>query len=121
MRDYKKLLVWKKSHELVLSIYRTLIPTLPREEKYRITDQIKRAAYSIPLNIVEGCGRSGQKDFVRFLDYSLGSIHELEYLLILTNDLEYINNTDFENVKKELGEIKAMLIVFIKYHRTDRK
>jgi four helix bundle protein len=75
MRDYKKYDVWVKSHELAVYVYKYVITTLPKNEEYTLSSQIKRAAYSIPLNIVEGCGRSTEKVFVRFLDIALGSIH----------------------------------------------
>lgn len=79
MRDYKKYDVWVKSHELVLFIYKEVIPNFPKSEQFELTSQIKRAAYSIPLNIAEGCGRNSDKDFAHFLDIALGSVHELEY------------------------------------------
>lgn len=79
MRDYKKYDVWMRAHELVLFIYKEIIPDIPRSEQFEITSQIKRAAYSIPLNIAEGCARNSDKDFAHFLDMALGSAHELEF------------------------------------------
>lgn len=73
MRDYKKYEVWKNAHALVLLIYSDVIKKMPQGERYDLTSQIKRAAYSIPLNIVEGCGRNTDKDFAHFLDNALGS------------------------------------------------
>ena len=92
MRDYKKYDVWAKSHELVLFTYKEVLTSFPASEKYDLLSQLKRAAYSIPLNIAEGCGRNTDKDFVRFLDMSLGSAQEAEYCLLLAFDLQYINS-----------------------------
>jgi four helix bundle protein len=78
MRNYKNYEVWTESHELVKFIYKKITPNLPPNEKYELVSQMKRAAYSIPFNIVEGCGRYSDKDFSHFLDMSLGSAHELD-------------------------------------------
>ena len=72
MRNYKNYDVWKRSHELTVFIYKEIIPSFPKTETYSLTSQMKRAAYSIGFNIVEGCGRSSNKDFVHFLDMALG-------------------------------------------------
>ena len=79
MRDFKKLEVWKKSHELNLFVYLNFLPKFPKSKQCDLTSQTKRAVYSIPLNIVEGSGRFTEKDFAHFLDMALGSAHELEY------------------------------------------
>ena len=73
MRGYKKYDVWAKAHELTLFAYRELLPDFPPSEQYNIVTQLKRACYSIGLNIVEGCGRNSDKDFAHFLDVALGS------------------------------------------------
>lgn len=73
MRDYKKLDVWRKSHLMVLHVYKNILLSFPDHEKYDLRSQIKRAAYSVPLNIVEGAGRRTEKDFAHFLDNALGS------------------------------------------------
>lgn len=82
MRDYKKLDVWKKSHEMYLYIKRNITVKFPKEERYELTSQLQRAALSVPLNIVEGCGRFTDKDFAHFLDNSLGSINELTIVVL---------------------------------------
>ena len=73
MRDHKKYDVWIKGHELTLFVYKFVLPELPGSEQYDLGSQIKRASYSIPLSIVEGCGRNTIKDFTHFLDIALGS------------------------------------------------
>lgn len=114
MRSFQKLEVWNKAHLLVLAIYNDVLPKLPIEEKYALREQMRRAAYSIPLNIAEGCGRSVEKDFARFLDIALGSAQELEYIFLLIRDLEYLPIDVYVVLNKQINEVKAMLISFIK-------
>jgi four helix bundle protein len=117
MRDYKKLDIWKKSHELTLVTYKKILPLMPIEEKYALTNQLRRSAYSIPLNIVEGCGKNTDRDFASYLDNALGSAHEVEYTCLLIFDLEYISLALFEEINHHINQIKAMLISFIKFLR----
>ncbi len=114
MRDYKKYEVWQSAHELTLFIYNEMIPYLPKSEQYELTSQLKRAVYSIPLNIVEGCGRNSDKDFVHFLDIALGSIHEVEYCTLLTKDLGYLTDDKYDLVLNLINPLKAKLINLIK-------
>ncbi len=114
MRDYKKLEVWKKSHELTLFVYANLLPKFPKNEQFDLLSQTKRATYSIPLNIVEGSGRFTEKDFAHFLDMALGSAHELEYCCLLSKDLSYLEEDLYCNTNKLINEVKAMLIGLIK-------
>jgi four helix bundle protein len=114
MRDYRKYDVWLKAHELVLFIYKEVIIDLPKSEKYDLANQLKRAAYSIPLNIAEGCGRSTDKDFAHFLDISLGSAHELEYCALLVFELGFIDKPKFEQLNNKINEVKAKIINLIK-------
>jgi len=83
MRDFKKFEVWKKSHELTLLVYKDILPKFPKSEQFDLLSQTKRSAYSVPLNIVEDCGRFTEKDFAHFLDIALGSVQELEYACYL--------------------------------------
>ena len=114
MRNYNKYEVWVKSHELVQYIYKTVIPVLPISEQYELTRQLKRAAYSVPVNIVEGSGRNSEKDFAHFLDISFGSILEVEYLTVLIRDLSYLNSDLYSTLFEKINHIKAMLIGLIK-------
>ena len=114
MRDFKNYDVWWKAHLLVLYIYQNILDKLPQEEKYELTRQLRRAAYSIPMNIAEGCGRSSDKDFSHFLDMALGSAHEVEYCSILISDLKILDNKHCEELNKGINEVKAMLIALIK-------
>jgi four helix bundle protein len=113
MQNYKDLLVWNKSHELVLEVYK-LTKDFPKEETFGLSSPLRRAVVSIPTNIAEGSGRFTQKDFASFLQISLGSCQEVEYLIFLSNELGYLKEKGFEPLNKSIGEIKAMLISLIK-------
>jgi four helix bundle protein len=117
MRDYKKIDVWNKAHLLVKRIYKDILPSFPAEERFALCSQLRRSAYSIPLNIVEGCGKNTDKDFAHYLDNALGSAHEVEYTCFLAYDLGYILVDQYEIVNKDINEVKAMLIAFIKFLR----
>ena len=108
MQDFRNLLVWQKSHELALEIYR-LSRDFPREELYGLASQMRRAAVSIPSNIAEGCGRGSDPDFGRFLVIAMGSSSELEYQLLLAKDLGYVDTTMHESPERKIMEIKKML------------
>lgn len=112
MVDYRNYTVWKKAHALVLDIYKTT-RTLPAEEKFNLISQMNRAALSIPTNIVEGCGRETQKEFLRFLHISSGSAFELEYLILVCKDLNFIDSGNSENLMRQISEIKKMLFSLI--------
>jgi four helix bundle protein len=114
MRDFKKLEVWEKAHELNLFVYLNFLPKFPKSEQYNLLSQTKRAAYSIPMNIVEGSGRFTEKDFAHFLDQALGSTHELEYCSLLSRDLTYIDHDFYQKLNQFINEVKAMLIGLIK-------
>jgi len=114
MKDYKKILVWEKAHVLVLKIYSDAFIDFPKDESFRLVSQIKRAAYSIPLNIVEGAARNTEKDFAHFLDIALASCVELEYALFLAKDLGFLPLEKYQKFNDQTGEVKAMLIGFIK-------
>jgi four helix bundle protein len=108
MRDFKKYEVWKFSHELCVEVYK-ITQNLPKSEKFQLISQMQRAAYSIPSNFSEGCGRGSDKDFNRFVQIALGSAHELEYFFILCKDLGFIKPEIFGKLDFKINEIKKML------------
>ncbi|MBF6607848.1 MAG: four helix bundle protein [Flavobacterium sp.] len=108
MKDYRKLNVWVKGHQLVLEVYKT-VGAFPKEELFGLTSQMKRSAASIPTNIAEGCGRKSEKDFCRFLVISFGSANELEYQVILATDLKFITADEATSLLENIEEIKKML------------
>ncbi len=112
MRDFRKLKVWGKSHELTLAIYKAT-SSFPDQEKFGLTSQMRRAAASIAANIAEGCGRSGEPELARFLRISLGSASELEYHIILSTDLSYLNKSTNNHLAKQITEVKRMLTSLI--------
>ncbi|MFY0608367.1 MAG: four helix bundle protein [Cyclobacteriaceae bacterium] len=114
MRNFKDLEVWKESHQITLDIYKITVD-FPVEEKYGIVSQMRRSATSIPTNIAEGCGRSGQSELKRFCDIAMGSASELEYQLILSNDLGYLTEHELESILESLVRLKKRLNSFIQY------
>jgi four helix bundle protein len=112
MKDFRKLLVWEKAHQLTLAIYQ-LTRTFPREETYGLVSQIRRAASSIPSNIAEGCGREGDAELARFCLMARGSASELEYQILLSRDLKLIQSNEYEQLTEQTIEIKRMLTVLV--------
>ncbi|MBD0377507.1 MAG: four helix bundle protein [Flavisolibacter sp.] len=117
MRDYKKLEVWKKAHQMYMFIKRNIAIKFPKEERYELTAQLLRSALSVPLNIVEGCGRWTDKDFAHFLDTALGSVNEVDYCCFAASELNYITLQEYEVVNSLINEVRAMSISFIKFVR----
>ena len=108
MHDFKKLKVWEKSIDLVVSIYK-LTEEFPKHEKYGLISQIQRASVSITCNISEGCGKGTKKDFKRFINIAIGSANEVENLLIISNRLKYMSEVVYGNLSDRISEIKRML------------
>jgi len=115
---WKDLLVWQKSHALVKLVYLRL-KELPDNEKYNLIDQIKRAAVSIPTNIVEGQAKPTGKDFLRYLYISRGSLEELRYLSLLSNELGYIPESTFRTIEDQCTEVSFLLNrLILSLHKT---
>jgi len=96
MRDFEKLSVWEKAHQLTLNIYQST-DQFPNDEQYGLTSQMRRSASSIPSNIAEGCGRNPQPQFARFLNIAFGSASELESQIILSEYLGFITSNKQKN------------------------
>lgn len=111
MKDFRNLNVWEKAHQFVLGIY-SVTEGFPKDELYGLTSQVRRAAVSIPTNIVEGSSRRSEKDFARFLQIGVGSASETEYLLILCYDLK--REEKFKVLSDQAITIRKMLINLIK-------
>jgi len=92
IRSYRDLKAWQKAMELSRRIY-AATKDFPRDERYGLTSQLRRAAVSVPANIAEGWGRNVRRDYLRFLRIARGSIFEVETLLILATDFGYLANT----------------------------
>jgi four helix bundle protein len=93
MRDHTKLRAFELADELALLIYR-VTADFPREELYGLMSQMRRAAISVPSNIVEGCASDSQADYLRFLHMAFGSLRELHYQLSLAKRLGYLSDQD---------------------------
>ena len=89
MMPYEKLDAWQACHRLVLTTYQ-ITRAFPSDERFSLTSQARRAAFSAAANIAEGCVKRGAKEFRRYLDISVGSLGELRYIFTLAADLEYI-------------------------------
>lgn len=113
MQDYKKLEVWKKAHMLVKEVY-MLTVAFPKEELYGLVSQLRRASVSIPTNIAEGSGKASKADFGRYLQIAFGSANEVEYLLLLSFELKYINQNYYEVINAQTEQIKKMLSGLLK-------
>ncbi len=120
MRDFRKIQVWERAHQFALQVYK-ITSSLPKEELYGLTSQMRRAAMSIPSNIAEGCGRDTQTELARFIHIASGSASELEYQLILAHDLGYIRDELYPNLNAEINEIKRMLVGFEKAVKANSK
>jgi four helix bundle protein len=108
VHDYKKLLVWQKSMELVTTIYK-FTDEFPKSESYGIVSQMRRAAVSIPSNIAEGSRRGTKKDFSHFLITAMGSGSELETQIQIAKNLEFNSKGDSKELESSLEEILKML------------
>ncbi len=112
MRDHKKLRAFELADEMALLIYRHTV-MFPNEERYGLTSQMRRCAVSIASNIVEGCARHTQADYLRFLDISLGSARELEYQISLVKRLQYLDTEIAESLEKKSIETVKVLYSLI--------
>ncbi len=114
MRPHQKLEAWAKGIELVIAIYKNS-EHFPKEERYGLTSQIRRAAVSIPANIAEGAGRHSRKEFAHFLSNSQGSASELETELIIANRLGYLDETSFRLLIRELDRIGRLITGLVRH------
>jgi four helix bundle protein len=112
-RNYRNIVAWQRAHEVTLRMYE-LTRTFPREETYGLSSQIRRASFSVAANIAEGSGRETDKDFLRFLYISLGSLKEVDYATLLAYDLKYLNSELFEKLQTRLNQTFAALQGLIK-------
>ncbi len=108
MRDHKKLKAFELADEIALLIYK-ITAGFPKEELYGLTSQMRRAAVSVPSNIVEGCARDGQTEYLRFLTIAFGSLRELHYQLSLSNRLGFLGNEDLPLIEQRIIETEKVL------------
>ena len=112
IKTFQDLQVWQKGHEFVLQVYK-ITQRFPDNEKFGLVNQLRRSAASICANIAEG-GKKSRKDYLRFLEISDGSLEETKYHLILSKDLGYISQEEFESLFDLANNIGRMLSSLMK-------
>ena len=120
MRDHTKLRAFELADETVVFIYR-ITKSFPKEEIFGLTSQMRRAAVSIPSNIVEGCARESQVAYHRFLEIAFGSLKELHYQFDLACKLGYVCETDKEDGSKKLIETEKVLGALLRSMRSKKQ
>ena len=113
MRKFKELEIWKLGKSIAIETYR-VSKSMPPEEVYGLTSQMRRAAISVPSNIAEGCSRSSNKEFVRFLEIAIGSSFELETQLIICLELGFLNEDALDEMLATLETVQQKINAFIK-------
>jgi four helix bundle protein len=108
MRDHTKIRAFQLADEVAVLVYK-VTAGFPKEELYGLTSQIRRAAVSVPSNIVEGCARDSQADYLRFLYIAFGSLRELHYQIGLSKRLGFLENEDFSSIEPTIGETEKVL------------
>ena len=111
--NWKKLKVWEETHSLVLEIYR-VTTSFPKSETYGLIDQLKRAAYSVPSNIVEGQSRNTTKEYLHFLHNARGSLEEVRYFLLLSFYLKFLKENKYKDLEQKYESASKMLNGLIK-------
>lgn len=115
-QHYEDLEVFQESHRLTLEIYK-LVRSFPKTERFRLSDQLCRAASSVPANIAEGFGRYTRADTIRFLHIARGSLEETRYFLLLARDLGYVSANEAEQFRERYVGVRRMLNGLISYQR----
>lgn len=110
---FKDLIVWKKSHELTLAIYK-ITSSFPRSEEFGLSSQMRRSSSSVPTNIAEGFKRKTTKDSIHFYNMAECSLEELKYQLILITDLGYIQKEQYKTLNEQAEEASKLLNGWIK-------
>lgn len=117
-KGYRRLIVWQKSDELAFQIY-VATRNFPKEEVFGLISQMRRSAFSVPANIVEGYARSSQKEKVQFYNIARGSLTELEYYLDFSLRLKYLKKEQYSNLANLRNETGRLLNGFIKSTKND--
>ena len=113
MRDHTKLRAFELADEVAVLVYRET-RQFPKEEIYGLRSQMRRAAVSIPSNIVEGCARNGQAEYLRFLDIAFGSIRELHYQFSLAKRLGFFTEQNMSTLESKITETEKVLNALIR-------
>ncbi|MCB9284550.1 MAG: four helix bundle protein [Lewinellaceae bacterium] len=109
---FEELDAWRNAHQFVLSLYK-FTGSFPKEERFALVDQMRRAAVSIPANIAEGTGKKSVKEILRFFYISRGSLEESKYHLLLARDLKYLSLKEFDELKEKINTTGRLLNALI--------
>jgi len=118
IKTFQDLIVWQKSHNLVLQVYE-ITSIFPSEEKYGLISQMRRAAISMASNIVEGFKRRTVKDSLNFYNISAGSLDELKYQLLVSKDLKYMPEKNYNELLILAEEVSKLLTSWIRSQKTN--
>jgi len=111
--SFTNIIAWQKAHAFVLEVYRCC-SKFPDYEKFGLFSQFTRASVSIPANIAEGYKRLSQSEKLRFMNYAQASLEECRYYIILSKDLEYIDNDDYDKMNNLIEEVSKLLNGYVK-------
>ncbi len=111
MHKFKQLEIWKRSRFFCTEVY-SITGNFPNEEKFCLTNQLRRAAVSIPSNIAEGSSRKSNKDFSRFLEIAIGSAYEIETQLLISSDLGFITEEKLPPLINKINDLIKMIYSF---------
>ncbi len=111
MHNFRNLEIWRKAITLSTEVY-SITKSFPASEQFGLTSQIQRAVVSVAANIAEGSARSSNKEFVHFLEISLGSLYELETELIVANSVGILDQSMFDNISDKMRELEKMILSF---------
>lgn len=113
MRDYTKILSWQKADDLTVAVYEAT-KGFPKDEAYALTSQLRRAAYSVPANIVEGSARETKPDYLHFLQIARASLAEAQYFIHLAKRLNYLTQDRHDALRSRVEEVARTLAGLIK-------
>ena len=113
IKNFTDLIVWQKGHNLVLNIYKAS-DRFPKEERYALSDQLRRASVSVTSNLAEGFGRDKPNDKSHFYTMALGSVYEVQNQILIARDLDYMNEKECDVLFNECSDISKMCSVLIK-------
>lgn len=117
MQHFSKLLVWRRAHEVCLQVYRETT-SMPADERFGLTAQLRSSAASIGANIAEGCGRPGDGEFTRFLGIAMGSASGLEYHLLLARDVGFLPASRWARLNEGVSEVRRLLLGLLRRVRS---
>ena len=117
---FENLNAWQEAHKLVIMIY-TAVNSFPKEEKFRLIDQVCRSASSVAANLVEGSSRASRKEYLQFVYMSKGSLEETKYHLLLAKDLGYLKEPEYEKLLEQAINCSKLVNGLITYLKTNPK